>query len=145
MKAWRYAKEGALNFRDQPIMKPEEFTNKELAITSLGVTPFRLAKMYELNRSVNTRKNLLDDRYQLLMDRLFMSVRNKDPEAQAEYTKALVTFAKKNPTYQITARNVIQSAMTRNRYDQMTVGGVFLDKRHLYLREKMRIFEKEEQ
>jgi hypothetical protein len=83
--------------------------------------------------------DLIDNRKDLLTNRLFNAIRNDDRKEFADASTALFKFGKKHPSLRIDVGMLIRSAKQRNAHDRRTIDGLNLPKRHILLREQMRI------
>lgn len=127
LKAWRYHSEGALNFRQQPILDADAFTNKDVFLQAIGFTPAKLTQQYEQNRAVKGAEQFIKRRRQLVMDRLFLAIRTNDASGYKESLEDIKKFNKANPAVAVNASGLIQSAKARNRFDARSLGGIAID------------------
>ena len=138
LKALRYYDEGALNFRKQEIMAPEQFSAVDIALQASGFTPAKLTQQYEQNRAVKNAESKIKRRRTLLMDTLFLAQRTEDREAYDDTMAKIKKFNKANPSVAISASSVVQSARSRGKFDARALGGVAVDPKLSYLHNKYR-------
>jgi len=129
MRAVRYSQEGAVTYSGEPILMPEEFTNKDIFLQSLGLTPNRLTLRYEQNRELKNMNQRLVDRRTLLMNQYWMAIQNGDEPARKEAWAAATRWNAANPQWPIGIDELTQSARSRARMSQQTYGGVALNPR----------------
>jgi len=129
MKAVRYATEGALTYAGEPILTPEQFTNKDLFVQSIGLAPSRLSQRYEQNRALKNMNKALIDRHSQLINEYWMAVSLGDPEARRDAVKAWAKWNRAHPEWPIQSETIIQSAKSRARMNLQTLGGVALNPR----------------
>lgn len=138
MRAVRYAAEGATTYSDEPILLPEQFTNYDLFIQAMGMTPNKLMLRYEQNRELKNMNTRLTDRRSFLMDKFWMALQYGDAKEQAEASAAAMKWNKAHPEWFIGIDELKASALSRRRMSQQTFGGVALNPRlDIMLRKEM--------
>jgi hypothetical protein len=136
-KTARYLREGVTTLRGDEIMKREDFTTRDAFMQASGFTPSDLTMRYEQNRAVKRAESAIIDRRAILMDRLFLAVRNDDPTGVREAMADINRFNSKNPRIAIRTENIMSSAKTRARYSNEAVNGVTVDPHLYYLHDKL--------
>jgi hypothetical protein len=138
MRAVRYYSEGARTYSDEPLLLPEQFTNWELFLQAMGMTPNKLMLRYEQNRELKNMNTRLTDRRNFLMDKFWMSIQYGDAADQAESRAAALKWNHAHPQWIIGVDELKASAMSRRRMMRQTFGGVSLNPRLDYkLRQEM--------
>lgn len=138
MKSVRYAREGALTYSEEPLLTPEEFTSKDLFLQAVGLTPNRLTLRYEQNRELRNMSDRLKRRRKQLMDSFFIAAQYGDPADVSGKMEAINRWNLKQPSWPIGVDELRSSAMSRQRTDLNTFGGVALEPRlDIPLRQKM--------
>ena len=138
MRAFRFQQEGALTYRDEPIMTPEEFTNKDLFLQSMGLVPNRLHLRYEQNRELKNMNTRLERRRTRLMNRMWNAILLQDAEMRRETMVEIQGWNMAHPQWRIGADELTQSARSRARMNRQTYGGTALNPRLDYeLRQEM--------
>lgn len=138
LKAARYATEGALTYSGEPILTPEQFTNKDLFVQSIGLAPSNLTQMYEQNRALKNMDKALTDRHKQLINQYWLAVELGDPTARRDAIQAWAKWNKAHPQWAISPQTIIQSARSRARMGLQTFGGVALNpKLDFQLRKKL--------
>ncbi len=138
LKTWRYLNEGALTYKDEPIMTAEEFRNRDLFAQAMGLTPNPLALRYEQNKELRNMDDALKKRRRYIMDRFFMAIRNDDKEGLAEARAMAMRWNSAHPYWAIGNEELERSARARATQALNTFGGVNLNPRLNYqLRREM--------
>ncbi|HGX92535.1 MAG TPA: PLxRFG domain-containing protein, partial [Candidatus Tenderia sp.] len=136
LKAMRYASEGVLSFRGDPIL--EEINPWEVGLQAIGFTPGEVAKQYDRRRAIKGYVEAIQKRRRYLVDRWWLATRMRDREGVREVLAAIRQFNKKQPQNRITRDTLVRSAKMRRRASRETVDGVRLPKRMRHLREEVR-------
>ena len=135
-KTARYVDEGVRTRRGDVVISKEELSSKDLFQQSVGFTPAKVTKQYEINRAVKKAEGHILDRKRRLMDRLFLATRQEDKKEVANTLKRINRFNSKNPAYPISPGKIIASAKARARFSREAIGGVKVNKNLRYLHEK---------
>lgn len=136
LKAWRFMNEGALNYRQQPIMPAEAFNAWDLSVQVMGFTPAKLTVMYEENAAIQNEAGEIRRRRTLLMDRYFLGIRMQDAEETKQANADIDKFNLANPAVPIMTKQLLRSAKTRQRRDNDTIQGITVGKGYEYLHNK---------
>lgn len=145
LKAWRYATQGEIGTNGDVMMSKDEFTAKQLFFQSIGFVPAELSARKEQGMAVQEAAQKLTKRKHLLMDKLFLAQRTQDESGVAAAFQAIQEFDKKNPGFPIDAKNVLQSAISRAKFNARAVDGVTIDPKLGYLHNKYRFTPKAEE
>lgn len=136
LKAWRYLNEGALNYRQQPIMPAEAFNSWDLSVQVMGFTPAKLTVLYEENAAIQNEAGAIKRRRTLLMDRYFLGIRMQDVEETKQASADIDKFNLANPAVPIMTKQLLKSAKTRQKRDDDTIQGIVVGKGYEYLHNK---------
>ena len=129
MKSIRYATEGALTYSGEPLVTPEQFTNRDLFLQSIGLTPTVLTHRYEQNRAYKNMETKLLKRHQRLVNGYHLALELGDPAAQKENWAEIEKWNKINPQWPIDSKALLQSFRSKERMKQQTYAGVALNPR----------------
>ena len=126
MKAGRFATEGALTARGDPII--EDITTMEVIKQALGFTPQRLSSQYKINQQIKDMEQKILDRRQSLLNQYTKAVREKDRATQKEVMNEIREFNKLNPgkTMPITSDTIKRSLAKRESLSRETERGIFV-------------------
>jgi hypothetical protein len=94
LKAWRYANEGAMSSRGDPILERDEFGWGELFNQAIGFTPLQLAEQCRRNtekKNIEGRVVDMDKRSRILGD-YYEARRNRDREGLQDAIEAMREF-----------------------------------------------------
>lgn len=133
--AERYADEGATTLRGD-VLK-QDFSYLELFLQANGLGDNDVTAQYEENAALKGVADTLKRRRQTLMDRFYESNVAKDYEAMGDVNEAIERFNQKNPSISISRKNLRQSMKSRNKRNEATTKGLYLDKNLRYLEEKI--------
>jgi len=138
MRAVRYNAEGAKTYSDEPLLLPEQFTNYDLFLQAMGMTPNKLMLRYEQNRELKNMNTRLTNRRNLLQDKAWMAIQYGDAADKAEAQAATLKWNMAHPNWIIGWDELKASAMSRRRMSIQTFGGIALNPRMDYkLRKEM--------
>lgn len=137
MKAVRFAREGAVNLKGEEVMGKDEFTKKDIFLQSMGFTPSSLQTRYEQNSAIKTEADLIKQRRELLMNRLFLAAHNDDAQGVQDAMDAANKFSVKNPGVAIRGDNIIGAARSRAKMSAENVNGLRVDPGLAGLRDSM--------
>lgn len=127
MKAGRYATEGALTARGDPII--EDITTLEIIGQALGFSPQRLSSQYEINKQKKDIEQQILQRRQSLLNQYTKAVREKDRAKQKDVMDEIREFNKLNPDKRaITTDTIKRSLAKRESISRETEKGVFITK-----------------
>lgn len=128
MKAGRYATEGALTARGDPII--EDITTGEVIGQMFGFSPQRLSSQYKINNQIKDIEQAVLKRRNSLMDSYAKAVREKDRDAQNEIKDEIREFNKANPGkgLAITQETIRRSLKKRESISKETEKGIFIAK-----------------
>jgi hypothetical protein len=128
MKAGRYATEGALTARGDPII--EDITTGEVIGQMFGFSPQRLSSQYKINNQIKDIEQAVLKRRNSLMDSYAKAVREKDRDAQNEIRDEMREFNKANPGkgIAITQDSLRRSLKKRESISKETEKGIFITK-----------------
>jgi hypothetical protein len=126
MKAGRFATEGALTARGDPII--EDITTMEVIKQALGFTPQRLSSQYKINQQIKDMEQKILDRRQSLLNQYTKAVREKDRATQKEVMNEIREFNKLNPgkAMPITSDTIRRSLAKRESLSRETERGIFV-------------------
>ena len=143
IKAARYAREGVLDKQGNALIPPEQISNADVFTQAIGFTPSKVSKSFEQNRNIKAAVTKVENRRQLLMNRLFLAAHADDAQGITEAMAEITTFNQKNPSVAIKANNIVSSAKARSRYSQQAIDGLRVEPGLRYLQEDLRIKDKE--
>jgi len=128
MKAGRYATEGALTARGDPII--EDITTGEVIGQMFGFSPQRLSSQYKINNQIKDIEQAVLKRRNSLMDSYARAVREKDRDTQNEIRDEIREFNKANPGkgLAITQETIRRSLKKRESISKETEKGIFITK-----------------
>ena len=128
MKAGRYATEGALTARGDPII--EDITTGEVIGQMFGFSPQRLSSQYKINNQIKDIEQAVLKRRNSLMDSYAKAVREKDRDTQNEIRDEIREFNKANPGkgLAITQETIRRSLEKRESISKETEKGIFIAK-----------------
>jgi hypothetical protein len=128
MKAGRYATEGALTARGDPII--EDITTGEVIGQMFGFSPQRLSSQYKINNQIKDIEQAVLKRRNSLMDSYAKAVREKDRDTQNEIRDEIREFNKANPGkgLAITQETIRRSLKKRESISKETEKGIFITK-----------------
>ena len=124
-KTLRFAEEGALNFRGDPIIK--EFTAGELLMQAIGLSPADLIEQYDQNNAFKRVETRIQRRRRALMNLYAEATQAGDQEMLRETMQKIRKYNQSQPRYPITGDSLRQSLRSRERYSQRVVGGIGLN------------------
>lgn len=126
VKSGRYATEGALTARGDPIV--EDLTTLEILGQTFGFSPQRLSSQYKINNQIKDLEAELDGRRNSLLDQYAKAVRTKDFGARQDVKDEIRLFnlANPNPKIQITEDTLERSLAKRESVSKQTQKGIFL-------------------
>ncbi len=123
-KSVRFADEGALSLRGDPIV--EEFNWWEIAMQANGFTPLDLSNQYRENGAIKGAERKILDRRKLLMNRYALSKKVGDASLTAETLKDIEAFNQAQPSVKITPADRIKSLKARAKISERAKNGVIL-------------------
>ncbi len=128
MKAYRFATEGVLTSRGDPII--EDITTREIMFQALGLTPQRLSTQYKINNRIKDMEQEILQRRMSLMDQYAKAVRERDREEASEIMEEIREFNKRNPYkgVAITPNTIKRSLDKRESISEETQKGIFVAK-----------------
>jgi hypothetical protein len=128
MKSGRYATEGALTARGDPII--EDITTGEVIGQMFGFSPQRLSSQYKINNQIKDIEQAVLKRRNSLMDSYAKAVREKDRDTQNEIRDEIREFNKLNPGkgLAITQETIRRSLKKRESISKETEKGIFIAK-----------------
>lgn len=128
MKAGRFATEGALTARGDPII--EDVTTMETVFQALGFTPQRLSSQYKINQQIKDIEQDILQRRQSLLNQYTKAVREKDRAKQKDVMDEIREFNKLNPgkAMPITSDTIKRSLAKRESISRETEKGIFITK-----------------
>ncbi len=119
-------------------MTPEEFTNKDLFMQSIGLAPNPLTLRYEQNRELKNMNTRLERRRTRLMNQYWMAIQVGDEQGRREAWEGIMGWNQAHPQWMIGGDELTRSARSRARQSQQIYGGVALNPRLDYeLRREM--------
>ena len=140
LKAYRYANEGVLTARGDPII--EDITATEIMLQALGLTPQRLSSQYKINNQIKDIEQQILERRMSLMDQYARALRDKDYNTLADVQEQIGDFNQVNPYkgVAITPDSIRRSIAKRESISEETKKGIFIAKGlRPKLREEMEI------
>lgn len=128
MKAYRYADEGVLTARGDPII--EDITAREIIIQALGFTPQRLSSQYKINNQIKDIEQEILQRRMSLLDQYAKAIRERDTERAAEIMQEINRFSQRNPYkgVAIDSKTIQRSLAKRESISAETERGIFVAK-----------------
>ena len=128
MKAGRYATEGVLTSRGDPII--EDITTAEVIGQMFGFSPQRLSSQYKINNQIKDIEQAVLKRRNSLMDSYAKADREKDRAALNEIRDEIREFNKANPAkgVVITPDTIRRSLKKRESISKETEKGIFITK-----------------
>jgi hypothetical protein len=128
MKGGRYASEGALTGRGDPIV--EDITTAEVIGQIFGFSPQRLSSQYKINNQIKDIEQAVLKRRNALMDSYAKADREKDRAALNEIRDEIREFNKANPAkgVVITPDTIRRSLKKRESISKETEKGIFITK-----------------
>jgi hypothetical protein len=139
LKAMRYADEGVLNMKGDPIVDSSQLSGFDVVWQSIGFAPDRVAAQYAANNQAKTYEGRILDRRTRLMGAFAMAVIEKDPDTRQAALEKIRRFNQANPRMRIDYPALQRSIQTRLRYRQQADAGLHLNKRLSYLRDETRV------
>jgi hypothetical protein len=128
LKAYRFADEGVLTARGDPII--EDITTREIIFQALGLTPQRLSSQYKINNQIKDIEQEILQRRMSLMDQYAKAVRERDREGASEIMEEIREFNSRNPFkgVAITPDTIRRSIAKRESVSQETEKGINIAK-----------------
>jgi hypothetical protein len=128
MKGGRYASEGALTGRGDPIV--EDITTGEVIGQMFGFSPQRLSSQYKINNQIKDIEQAVLKRRNSLMDGYAKAYREKDRATLNEIRDEIREFNKANPAkgVVITPDTIRRSLKKRESISKETEKGIFITK-----------------
>lgn len=128
MKAGRFATEGVLTARGDPII--EDVTTMETVFQALGFSPQRLTSQYKINQQIKDIEQDILQRRQSLLNQYTKAVREKDRAKQKDVMDEIREFNKLNPgkAMPITSDTIKRSLAKRESISRETEKGIFITK-----------------
>ena len=128
MKAGRFATEGVLTARGDPII--EDVTTMEVVFQALGFAPQRLTSQYKINQQIKDIEQDILQRRQSLLNQYTKAVREKDRAKQKDVMDEIREFNKLNPgkAMPITSDTIKRSLAKRESISRETEKGIFITK-----------------
>ncbi len=126
MKAGRFATEGVLTSRGDPII--EDITTRELIFQALGLTPQRLSSQYMINNQIKDLEAEIKTRRQSLMDQYFKAKNAGDTDLMQEIRFEMDQFNQANPQkgLRITPDTLRRSEKKRQSISKETRAGIYM-------------------
>jgi len=126
VKSGRYATEGALTARGDPIV--EDLSTIEILGQTFGFSPQRLSSQYKINNQIKDLEAEIVGRRNSLLDQYAKAVRTRDFDARREVEDEIRLFnlANPNPKIQITSSTIRRSLAKRESVSEQTKKGIFL-------------------
>ena len=128
LKSGRFATEGALTARGDPIV--EDVSVTESIAQALGFSPQKLVSQYSINQGIKDIEQTIIDRRKKLLERYAYEVRTKDRAGQQEVLAEIREFNKVNPFegVAITADTISRSLRRREDISAETSNGIRIAK-----------------
>jgi hypothetical protein len=128
MKAYRFATEGVLTARGDPII--EDITTREIIFQALGLTPQRLSSQYKINNQIKDMEQEILQRRMSLMDQYAKAVRERNRDEASEIMEEIREFNKRNPYkgVAISPSTIKKSLAKRESVSEETQRGIFIAK-----------------
>lgn len=128
MKAGRYATEGVLTARGDPII--EDITTGEIIGQMFGFAPQRLSSQYKINNQIKDIEQAILRRRSSLMDEYAKAVRERDTALLEELREEIRAFNEQNPGkgLAITPDSLRRSLKKRESISRETEKGIFITK-----------------
>ena len=131
MKGMRYADEGALSMRGDPIL--DEVEGTALAGQFFGFAPTEYIRQLEQNALIKRIDRNIAERRTKLLRRYYVATRNGDGEAAQEAMEDMITLSTRHPEVAIDRETISRSMAQHRRTSQMarTLGGITVNRRRL--------------
>jgi hypothetical protein len=128
MKAMRFASEGALTLKGDPIV--DDLSGYNLAMQALGFSPANLTRTYEeIGMMKEFERELLAQRTQLL-NKYDMAIKSGDSELMQETREEIAEFNQRriNPKAKITQDTLNRSQRSRKAAEEQMIHGIRFNK-----------------
>jgi hypothetical protein len=128
MKAMRFAEEGALNLKGEPII--EDISAYNILMQAFGFSPADLSNVYEeVSLQKEFERDVLQRRAQLL-NKFDMAKKAGDTDLEEEVRAEIDVFNedRENPKARITSETLRRSQAARKAYEDNTINGVRFNK-----------------
>lgn len=124
LKAGRFATEGALTARGDPLV--EDISTIETLFQTIGIAPQRLIDQYAINKGVKDIEQAIVQRRKALIDRYAYELRTGDRAGQQDILNEISEFNKVNPYkgVAITPDTLNRSIRRREDISDETVNGI---------------------
>ena len=128
MKAGRYATEGVLTARGDPII--EDITTAEVIGQMFGFSPQRLTSQYKINNQIKDIEQAILRRRTSLMDEYARAIKERDTATLEELREEIAEFNRQNPGkgLAITPDSLRRSLKKRESISRETEKGIFITK-----------------
>lgn len=128
MKAGRYATEGVLTARGDPII--EDITTADVIGQAFGFAPQRLSSQYKINNQIKDIEQAILRRRNSLMDEYARAVKEKDTDTLQELREEIAQFNEANPAKGLAIRpdSLRRSLRKRESISRETEKGIFIAK-----------------
>lgn len=127
MKAIRFAKEGDNTLKGDPIV--DDVTTPEMLIQALGFQPTRIAEQSAENRALQNYSQQIQDKRQRLVNAFAIAMRTGDEDLRTNVIQRMQGFNATNPEIAISAANLRNNWMSRQKAAARTEHGVHLNKK----------------
>jgi N12 class adenine-specific DNA methylase len=129
LRAGRFAGEGVLSKRGDPILEQGELGAYELVWQAMGMRPDALTLRQDATSAQKLYEGRILDRRSRLMTGYALAVIHEDAAAQARLLPQINAFNATQPLIPITARSIRTSVRNRQRYSEQAQGGVVINRR----------------
>lgn len=127
MKAIRYASEGVLTMKGDPIV--EEINNYQTFLRAIGYAPTEIARQLEENTSIRAVESQATLSRKQLLNRFALAVHTGDTDALEDIEAAIERFNEKFEGYEITGETLSQSLKAREAARAEVEHGLRINKR----------------
>jgi hypothetical protein len=134
--AYKYATEGAKDYKGAPLLEADSFKKGELIGQAIGFRPDVLSNAQYVNFQISKLEQRFNNqKTQLLnnLDRTYRQIKPNDPDSIKEYAKYfedIEKFNKKNPSFAITADEIANSLEKRSEQRGSAYKGININDRN---------------
>jgi len=135
LRAMRYADEGVLTRRGDPVVPADDLSVWELVWKGLGFSPDAVGIRYDANNAVKTYERRILERRKRLMAQYALAIMDGDRGAVQRARRDIAGFNRMQREIPITLDGLRRSLRSRRRYSQQAEYGMVVNRRLSHLRE----------
>lgn len=139
LKTLRYADEGVLNFRGDPVVPREAMTPLDLALQAIGFAPDKVSAQWDANNQAKLYEHRLDNRRQSLVAAYALAYMDGDGVTMRKVMRKIRKWNRVNRRMAISIDTLTRSVRMRRRYSLEADAGLHLRSRTRYLRDETRV------